>query len=371
MQITQNKQYQIDNTKLIKTEVTNKSIYIINLKPEGWMILSDKKNNVPILAHSSKGDFKAQSFAEIPNGPRQWLANTVYANVLLEKKADKEQQSDIIKEWDFYIDNTAQRIDPDRCFETGEHLVENVYDDAFLGTEWAQHAPYNLETQTYNYLGLSCGNGHTPTGCVATAMAQVMKFWNYPTTDANNVHYNWNIMQDSYSSSDTSTSAYEVAKLMNNCGEYISSWHTCDNGTGASFGNAESALQDDFYYTNANLIDYANSASQLRNNLTWGRPVILAGDTGSGWFANGHAWIADGYKDSYIEYQTVCEYQFGYITSTGSRNYRYEVRMNWGWGWEDSHDNWYADYRKFNPGNGNEPYIYDVEMIVNLYPLTN
>ncbi|MBS5614717.1 MAG: C10 family peptidase, partial [Prevotella buccalis] len=105
-----------------------------------------------------------------------------------------------------------------------------------LKTTWGQNAPYNLQCP------LAPGkNVHCKTGCVATAMAQVMKYYGYPArgqgsvsytyvgddgltyfveTDFSKSTYDWEKMKDAYTYGDNSSDEEKqaVAKIMADCG---------------------------------------------------------------------------------------------------------------------------------------------------------
>ncbi len=108
-----------------------------------------------------------------------------------------------------------------------------------LKTTWGQNAPYNLQCP------LAPGkNVHCKTGCVATAMAQVMKYYGYPAhgqgsvsyayvgndgltyfveTDFSKSTYDWEKMREAYTPGDNSSDEEKqaVAKIMADCGAAV------------------------------------------------------------------------------------------------------------------------------------------------------
>ena len=94
-------------------------------------------------------------------------------------------------------------------------------------------------------------------------------------------------------------------------------------------------------------------------------PVLIAGDTND-LGTNGHAWVADGFKETYTEYYEVCDSgPNGDIVGVISKNYHSFVHMNWGWYGMDN--GWFANYNMFSP-NENAEYQYHVQIITNIHP---
>ena len=176
-----------------------------------------------------------------------------------------------------------------------------------LATTWNQGCDYNADCPVDG--DGPCG--HVWAGCVATAMAQVMKYWAHPAqgtgshgythsdygyqyADFSAATYDWAGMPDDYGEDD-------IAELLYHCGVGLemdySPW-----GSGAYTGtygypNVVSVLEDyfdydpelDYLYKS----DYSTYAwnSMLRNQLDAGRPLVYRGQ-GSG----GHAFVCDGYQ---------------------------------------------------------------------------
>ncbi len=185
-------------------------------------------------------------------------------------------------------------------------------------TLWNQDAPYNdLCPVLKNSSGVQ---SRAVTGCVATAMAQAIKVFNYPQQGLGSHSYNftylnnnysasfdfagtpfaWDQMSDTYDSSSSSASNEAVATLMKACGVSVDMSYglAATGGSGASTFNAASALVDYFNYdpgvrylsrecyTSSDWID------MVYNEIAAGRPVIYSGHSNEG----GHAFVCDGYS---------------------------------------------------------------------------
>lgn len=167
--------------------------------------------------------------------------------------------------------------------------------------KWDQDAPY------WNMCPTKYGR-HCYTGCVATAMAQVMKVYNWPKAGKGNglgsyasnslAHtYDWANMLNSYGSSYTTAQGNAVAQLMVDCG-YAVDMSYSTSGSGANTDEVPNAFVNNFSYDRA--IDYIHREQYSEtewNDLMYyqiehGWPILYGGFASDG----GHQFIADGYK---------------------------------------------------------------------------
>lgn len=173
--------------------------------------------------------------------------------------------------------------------------------------QWNQSAPYN------NKCPIDTDGERSVTGCVATAMAQVMKYHNYPvrgtgsvnyTTSTNKLSvsvsfgetYDWGNMLDSYKGSYTTTQANAVATLMYHCGASTNMDYT-SNSSGTQQDKIRTALYNYFGYdsdmahvTKSNYTE-EDWNTLLVTELNANRPVNYAGSQG----LSGHSFVFDGY----------------------------------------------------------------------------
>lgn len=204
--------------------------------------------------------------------------------------------------------------------------------DALIKTKWGQGAPYNDQTPTY-----TSGSGkdkqevHYVTGCVATAMAQIMYYHKWPEkgkgyvsyyftpegSDASQklsanlaqAPYKWDDMLLNYSTTSyTEEQAKAVSTLMMHCGYGVMMQYTKD-GSGAYTHDAVDAMRKRFYYHN-NMHFYWRDffpidewMKIIYSELNEGCPILYGGRSKSG----GHEFILDGYDE------------------TG------KIHVNWGW----------------------------------------
>lgn len=160
-----------------------------------------------------------------------------------------------------------------------------------INTQWDQDAPYNLLCPVDESTGKI-----SYTGCVATAMSQIMYYHKWPAS------YDWDQMKTTYKESDTGASANAVAKLMADAGSaafmsYSSSF------SGATTLDACEALRYDFGYAETtDLVDRAAYTSEewdalIYSELSDKRPVFYGAiQVTSDGEQLGHAFIIDGYE---------------------------------------------------------------------------
>lgn len=267
----------------------------------------------------------------IPTEFRYWLDEEIVA-IEFARDNNLAQSNEVKKEWSSY--RLAEPADPTNC--NGEYHINKW---PLLSTIWDQGYGYNDFTP---HLGCpKYSNGNAPTGCVATATAQIMKYHQWPSS------YNWNAMPNDYGTSATS-------QLMVDIGNNVSMNYGCD-GSGTKSYKAMNALTGAFGYSNALYGDY--NYNTVLSELKQDKPVILAGGEKKYWagiipyYAEGHAWVTDGFIQGFS-----CYYDDnGYVNG----GYGYVLfHMNWGW---RGNFNMYCGLNDFSV-NGNS-YNYQRKMI--------
>ena len=173
-----------------------------------------------------------------------------------------------------------------------------------IKTQWNQNSPYNKYCATES--GETC-----PTGCVATAVAQIMYYHKWPET------FNWDAMKTSYTSEDAGDAVEAVAKLMADVGEKVYMQYGAESSSAHDMDACEALRIRYGYSENTNYIERSCYTAKgwdevIYNELAANRPVFYGGlSASSGQGIVGHAFILDGYqaKDG-----------VGYF------------HVNWGWG---------------------------------------
>ena len=179
-----------------------------------------------------------------------------------------------------------------------------------LTCDWSQGTPYNDQCPLYE-------GEHCVTGCVATAMAQVMYYWRYPKSSPP-VHaykllwmdipalpattFDWDEMLDTYTGPYTASQGEAVAKLMRYCGQACCMDYGVD-GSGAFVSEQLAGMKLLGYNSDAFMADRKNYNtatwnSMMLRELADGYPILYSGSGQAG----GHAFVLDGYDGNQGKY---------------------------------------------------------------------
>jgi len=197
-----------------------------------------------------------------------------------------------------------------RRLKNGERYTatRSVTVEPFLTTKWDQSTPFNLKCP-------KVGTEYCPTGCVATATAQVMKYYNYPeqgqgtgsytnkkipkVKNINSV-YDWANMKDYYANNLTTmtTEVEAVATLMSEVGAAVGMDYTASYGS-ATMDDCARGLVNNFKYDSLSLrliyrafFNDVEWQGLIYNELTNKRPILYAGSPEDG--SAGHAFVFHG-----------------------------------------------------------------------------
>ena len=279
------------SAKSHSTDAMEKGYYVFNNDNESGFVIVASEDRVPmqILGYSDNGHF---DYDNMPSHVKAWMDQYTEQIVpLLKGDANVKLSTD-------EVPLTSTSVKP------------------LLKSKWDQFDPYNRLCPTY-------GGSRCVTGCVATAMAQVMYYHKWPakgkgkvsyTTEKNGLKlsrdlsqstYDWSSMKDTYSSSSSKASGDAVAVLMRDAGYAVEMDYgtSSQGGSGAWSSAPRDAFVNHFDY-NSNTIRYAwrnggwsynEWVSIIRNELDNKRPVVYGG--------NGHEFVLDGYNsDGYFHF---------------------------------------------------------------------
>ncbi|HNX01137.1 MAG TPA: C10 family peptidase [Candidatus Cloacimonadota bacterium] len=209
-----------------------------------------------------------------------------------------------------------------------------------LSTTWDQGTPYNM----YCPVDAAGPGGRVWAGCVATAMAQVMKYWNWPVTgvgshsyhpsgyatqSANfgNTTYHWENMPNSVGMPNT-----DVGTLLWHLGISVNMMYAPD-GSGAYSYQAAQALRQYFRYDSGLSLVSRDGYSDtewdnlVRSQLDNALPMYYDGSGPGG----GHAFVCDGYQNSNY-------FHFNWGWSGSYNGYFYLSNLNPGYSFNDGQD---------------------------------
>lgn len=350
---------EIESITPIGSDVKNPSYYIVNYRNKGFLILSGDKRVYPVLAFSDEDNFDLNA-TKYPELLVEWLKGQ--DNYIQETRNDTiNDRSEFFKLWNEMEIEKFISFSKSSNKSTSKATAVSCDSQPFgqpvliavqgplLTTTWGQGVGYNNESPNYGCPKYS--NGKTPTGCVATAMSQIMRYYQYPT------NYNWSIMPNLITDS-SSNGSNEISRLMKASADAVGMDWGCD-GSSAETSDVPGALKSTFGFASANYASF--DITTTYNELVNGYPVILrGGEKATKWlifdvYENGHSWICDG-MEYYRMKIKIPVGRFGYdITCVPS----YSYHMNWGW--NGSYNGWYTSWS--NPVGS---FSYQAGMVYNI-----
>lgn len=261
--------------------------YVFNLGNEGFVIVAASDNVRPILGYSKNGPFDATN----PYNGAMYMLETYKNSITYAIEKNIAATPDIVGEW------TSLR----NCGKLNNKKGKSV--DALVWTRWNQNSPYNLYAPPTQG-GHQGAGGRCYAGCVATAMGQLMKYWDHPITGEGDHGYNcigygptyynygyqyanfgettyqWDLMPRSLNNA-SQEEIEAVATLLYHCG--VATDMTFDwDGSGTYSDIVPGAMADYFDYDhcekkNRNSYSLANWISMLKAEFDLGRPVYYSG----------------------------------------------------------------------------------------------
>lgn len=268
------------------------ALYVFAARQGGFMVLSADDTSVPLLGFSDSGTLPA-SETELPDGMRYWLGSLAEQVAFNAEHAPQAGTTLSVRR----ADATRADISP------------------MITTKWNQDAPYNDQCPTV-------GNNRCVTGCVATAMAQVMNYYKFPANVQDNhsytwknggtsltlsispsIKFDWDNMLDVYDDNSPQSACDAVATLMSACGRSVNMNYSPE-ASGAQTIAVPRAFVESFGYDPGlqyMMRDYYSIPEWediVYENLRQYGPVYYDGQSNTG----GHAFVCDGYSDGYFHF---------------------------------------------------------------------
>jgi len=284
------------------------AFHVFNSPTGGWVIISGEDATSPVLGYSDNGSFSTEG---MPENVKWWM-NRMSINIEKARSAKKVQTPATKAKWEA-VGATLRTKKGLRTASTGAKLLETA--------EWDQDSPWN------KYCPKVSGESSLPyAGCVATAMAIVLRYNQWPTqgkgtlssyemeTSGQKVSgysidgktYNWSSM-----SMTSCTDA--AADLIHDLGVMVQMDYS-EEGSGAYSSDIIPALSSHMYYSASARelyrYNYDNKEwlAMIKAEIDANRPLIYGGADLEG--SGGHQFVLDGYD---------------------SNN---NVHINWGWSGE-------------------------------------
>ena len=285
----------------LQTDSITPAVYVFNSENQGFVLVSAEDHARAILGYSDEGYFDEN---DIPDNMLFWLQ--MYADEMAQEITNHHAMRLVAAQHNSTRLEAMKRKQSTDTYPTISPILGN--------TVWGQDTPFNNYCPSYN-------GQRTVTGCVATALSQIMYVHKHPTrgkgshsyttttkqlsVSANfgNTTYDWANMIPNYKNSYTTTQANAVATLMYHVGVAADMDYTVE-GSGTTSNVALVAITEYFDYDKAiNILpkDYMkeeNILQTIATDLQTGRPVYLSGATIN---QEGHAFVCDGMRsDGYL-----------------------------------------------------------------------
>ena len=317
------------------------AIYVVNIG-NGFALVSADDVAHPVLGYNygKAWPTNVDSLAPSIKGFLDDIASQI------EAASEHPQNAETAAEWH------QPRRSPHRAKENN-NLPDSV--GPLLTTTWDQGQYYNALCPED---GQSRYDGHVPTGCGATAMAQIIKYWgdreqlhtrgihsyespyNTLTVNFNTTSYDFANMPNTLTSENSLQEVNAVAKLMCECGVAVNMKYGPTESSSYSI-DYRAALINFYGFSPDICLDVRGHhpdsiwEKMLREEINQGRPVLYTGDRGGG----GHAFVCDGYKNDGF-------YHFNY-------------------GWNGNSDGWY----RVSPAETDYvPYSFSQQALLGIVP---
>ncbi len=275
------------------------ALYVFNREGGGYVIVSaDDDTPRQILGWSDRGCYDPDD----TSSPLKNVLETYAAGIGHMRDASEREKSLVL-----------QSPVPGKASGSLPSSVEPLLGEI----EWGQGEPYNRMTPTY-ISPYSEEPVHYVTGCVATAIAQVMMYHRWPllgrgsnsyvfegqtlSADFSKSTYRWDLMLPDYKGGYSNEQANAVALLMHDLGIALRMGYN-ESGSGASLEGYELAEYFDYdrnlKCANGDCCTVEEWEGVLRSELADGRPVLISGGSQAG----GHEFVCDGYdSDGFFHY---------------------------------------------------------------------
>jgi len=323
--------------------------YVLELDPKGFIVVAPSYELTPIVAFSNNSKFEWSETPEnilldlIRSDISERLAAFDHREVLSTSGANARLL------WDGYlgmVDESGGVDMPEEAFTPQWDISHGP----FLTSTWGQSKDF-YGNAVYNYyapLGPDGLNGNYVSGCVATALGQILNYYEWPITGTGshsylwdngidsprtlvanygNTTYNWGYILDNYNVGGTTLTQRQAAGLVTYHAGVAVNMNYTSNGSGAGLSIVEDALENHFRFSGEYISNSGDFYLRLYNSMIAHRPAEL-GISGN---AGGHAVVVDG----------VQHYNSGDTTKY------YHLNM----GWNGYSDAWYDISSDFEAGN--------------------
>ena len=280
--------------------------YVFNVSGgHGFVIIAGDDRVKPVLAYSTTGSFDPNDVSE----GFEFTLNSFRTEIQYVRDHNLIATPDIVAEWKSVLGSGH--------IQNGRKARSVV--GPLCQTIWNQNFPYSSQCPEDE----EGSGGHVYAGCVATAMGQVMKYWNYPergtgshtyypsgysqqTANFGETDYHFELMPNELDSLSTEEDYFYIAQFLHHVGISVDMQYS-GHGSGAYSFDVPPALQNYFGYSTGEYETLSFWGFNWYTNEQWiqmlkdggldeGMPLYYSGSDDNG--AGGHAFVCDGYDEN-------------------------------------------------------------------------
>ena len=332
--------------------------YFCRVWPKGYIVVSLRKELAPVKAYSTTCDLDPaldEGMSDLIKLKMEGILDKIEQQVGVVKLAGTEEVKSILEidYRDAWIELEGDLSTMEMDMESDEADMNDLNyqeGDVLLTTNWHQGDPFNRQCPAPPP-GDDCTAARCVVGCVATAGAQIMRYWYWPPYGEGGSpysdSYDWRNMPDTVTGGSPSAQINAVAELSHEIGiavdmDYCSGTAPDSNpcASGVPTSDMEGVYQDHYRYDTdcgkRTRKDYSavNWFNRIKTQLNLNRPVQYR--------IPGHSIVGDGWQE---------------IGATPLRQYH----MNYGWS-GTTEDTWYT-LDALSGGDPDEEY-----MLESIYP---
>ena len=331
--------------------------YYCQVAPQGFIIVSRYKNLAPIKAYSDSSNldpFVDVGLTDLIKSKMERIQQNIEQVTGMDIQNIKATQFEKVLEinyrpiWDAFVeknfDSSVYQTQDDYQIQSANYQPGQV----LLETSWHQRPPYNDDCPSdgCSWPGYGFFNSNTRVGCVATAGAQIMRYWNWPPQGYNESPYgdpyDWPNMHHRYvyngagwfndetGTAVTTAAIRAVAELNYEIAHAVRMRFGCASSA-ANTNDMEGVFEDKFIYNDECDVKHRNDYSKddwfnlLKTEFNQNRPVQYR--------VIDHSIVSDGWQES----ADLKQYHMNY-------------------GWDNSYNAWYT-LDALHLGGEDEEYI--------------
>ncbi len=293
--------------------------YFCKVEPRGFILVSMRRELAPIKAYSARNDLDPEAEEGLTDLLRGQMGSILNRFENLEasavkqatqiNKADSPEQPveleiDYRSVWDSLENHPEifmttppvpeETRDMGSDSDSGGDAANYQEGEILLTSHWHQFPPYNNDCP---HLGCSqTSNGRAVVGCVATAAAQLMRYWNWPPYGSGTPYndlYDWPNMPDVATTSSSAAVQAAVAELSREIGRAVGMDYGCSSSS-VPTSDMEGVYESQYRYSNVyrrNRDDYSAIGwfDLMKEEFNWNRPVQYR--------ITDHSIVGDGWQE--------------------------------------------------------------------------